>query len=219
MNNLLFLIQEITIIHIFVPIIYCVGAKYLYNEIKYTHSIFTYITYIIKTWLNTIFTTALAQYLMQSTTINYIYFDELLRIITFSIIFDVWFYFFHRLCHDIQWIKKYHMIHHMAQYVTPLDGVIIDPVDGFISNFFAAFMINYLNMHLITHSIIIFIAHILIFINHSEYDNHHMIHHKSFNYNYGATSLLDRLMRTHYNLPSNDKFNYFSYKCMYLNLM
>ena len=190
----------ITIIHITIPtIIYTFITKPHYN----IYSKQTYIKYGIYTWACLILTTIISHHFfhgIQTALSSYNLLHETLRLLILSILFDFWFYLIHRLSHEIPYIyKNFHKFHHKATQPTPFDGLMVDPIEGFfLTNLPAAFMIHTLNFHIITYYLIIPLAHILVFINHSPLDKRHLKHHETSMHNFGAFWFSDWIMGTNY---------------------
>ena len=44
----------------------------------------------------------------------------LLEVSLYGIILDFWFYWYHRLMHDVDWLWKYHRTHHLTKHPNPL---------------------------------------------------------------------------------------------------
>lgn len=187
----------IMFVHLFVPSVY-----YLMNEnIKYNNTTNVYVLYGIKTWLCSTCTTIVAHHFINSIIIsNYNVICEFVKVIIFLIVFDIWFYWIHRMFHTIPYLYiNFHKIHHHAIDVSPFDALVSSPFEGLISSHLPGILLmNLLNVHIITLYIIMLFAHIIVFLNHSTYDARHLIHHTKFNYNYGASIYMDILMGTNY---------------------
>jgi hypothetical protein len=88
----------------------------------------------------------------------------------------------------------------MAINPSPFDAVVSNPIENLVTVIIPGeILIHLLNFHICTYYLIVFSAHLSIFINHSVYDKRHLLHHKMFNCNFGASKYTDILFGTYYN--------------------
>lgn len=188
----------ITGVHVILPSVYYLINK---NNIKYSHPVLRYYEYGVKTWSCLIFTNVLSSYIGENINIDeYILYNEIIKQIIFLFLFDLWFYCVHYSFHKYKFLyKKFHYVHHIAVEASPLDGIVSDPIEGFMSfNLPGVILSNMLNIHVVTQYLIIFIAHLSIFVNHSFLDKRHLNHHKKIKYNFSSTIIPDLLFGTEF---------------------
>lgn len=111
------------------------------------------------------------------------------------------FYFIHRLFH-IQFLYKFHRVHHEYKETNGISALYTHPLDYIFGNFIPfTFSIIYLNPPLyqiyLTLTLFLFNTIVLAHSNYTLGDNFHKLHHKFLKCNFGATSLLDRVLGTH----------------------
>lgn len=129
---------------------------------------------------------------------------NLLEIFFFILSYDIWFYISHILLHYIPFLEKIHLIHHNPYYkkMTFRDtyvGHYFETIFQSIGFFFPLFFFKF-NFYSFIFSIIF--VNIRGMIRH-DYNytwligNHHIIHHKYYNYNFGEY-WLDYIFNTNY---------------------
>ena len=138
-----------------------------------------------------------------------IYIYIMLFILVYIIFYDIWFYFIHILLHTKIIYKNIHNVHHQIQYdkltykdtnIAHLLENIIQPL-GILIPFFI-YKQPLINIHFIIAYIIVYVRGLMRHDKRFEYliGNHHLLHHKYSNYNYGEY-WLDYLFNTIYPNP------------------
>lgn len=146
---------------------------------------------------------------------NQFSFFELLYFIPFMIIEELVFYYTHLLLHFPLFYKYIHKIHHTWIYPISLSCIYAHPIEFIISNIFptilSLLLFSYLNIYISLYFYWMWIS--IGFINtiyaHSGYScrtyyEWHFYHHISFNYNYGVSMFMDKLMNTYKNIKRLD---------------
>lgn len=129
----------------------------------------------------------------------------MLNIVISIIAYDIWFYISHLLLHS-KYLYKYHKEHHTKIVPTFLDTYVAHPFESpfqGIGMFFPYAVINYTAYETI---VILVLLNIRGTLQHDErgaflVGNHHLIHHRYQNCNYGQY-WIDALMSTGYLVPS-----------------
>ncbi|BCE02637.1 sterol desaturase family protein [Marinicellulosiphila megalodicopiae] len=139
--------------------------------------------------------------------------DFVLQVVMFSVFYEVYSYFVHRVLH-FKPFRKAHGVHHRSMTVTPWTAYSVHPIEAFLIACSAPLFMFMFSLSLgvaLTLHIIGMVFSIMI---HSNFDfyfkvkivNHlnvftkfHQYHHELGNKNYGFTNqLLDRLFKTKY---------------------
>jgi len=204
MSTIHYLISLTVLIHLIMPYMW-----YIISPIQ-THPIRTYVSYGLQTW-GALVTTLILRDQTVGTLYEPVYdfFTELYKGICFIVLFDIWFYTVHRLCHEIPSVYKHiHKVHHLQVNPTSLDALIVDPIEGIIiADLPGICLVHMLNMHIATHIVMMIVSHFIVFVSHSGHDTHHLAHHHMFSYNYGATPFTDLLFGTYYRGKLNRKYS------------
>jgi sterol desaturase/sphingolipid hydroxylase (fatty acid hydroxylase superfamily) len=116
--------------------------------------------------------------------------------------YDIWFYILHRTFHQKS-LYLYHKKHHSKTSPTWKDTFIADKLENAVmglGSLLPALFFNDFYLEMLISSFFCFIRGIL---HHDErfiqiVGEHHLIHHKKYNYNYGE-KWIDLLMDTSYN--------------------
>jgi len=133
----------------------------------------------------------------------------MLHIVCSIISYDIWFYISHVLLHS-QWMYKFHSEHHTKPIPTFLDTyvahIVESPFQG-VGMFFPAIVIQYSALDIL---LILAILNIRGMLRHDErgtwlIGNHHLLHHKYPNFNYGEY-WIDTLCGTKY--PNKDEYKF-----------
>lgn len=143
----------------------------------------------------------------------------ILKLLWFSLIFfvhGIYIYFSHRSMHKINFLRKFHGIHHFYREQTPLSSWSIHPIEAVIDTFgiiVIAFIVPvplevYVFYTFFSFQINIW-AHFSLnennnkwlrrFINFAGNYQHHNIHHYNGNKNFGAFIMIDYLLKTYTN--------------------
>jgi sterol desaturase/sphingolipid hydroxylase (fatty acid hydroxylase superfamily) len=131
------------------------------------------------------------------------------RVIAHIIGYDIWFYWIHRILHQSFWYKTVHKIHHQIPYkqmnythtnIGHMFENIVQPL-GICIPFFFITSDSYI-CTISSFSISLVFTYARGLMRHDHYftywfGNHHLLHHKYPNYNYGEY-WLDLLFYTHY---------------------
>lgn len=148
------------------------------------------------------------------------YLYELLYLIPFLIIEEIGFYTSHRILHLPFLYKHIHKIHHEWIYPISLSCIYSHPLEFIFSNLLPT-IITLLGFSYLNISISIYFYWfwmILGFTNtiyvHSGYSRSkqydlHFYHHISFNYNYGTSLFMDRILKTEKTSDRSDLKNYY----------
>ncbi len=115
--------------------------------------------------------------------------------------YDVWFYLIHRMFHH-PILYSYHKKHHINVYPTWLDTFYADKLENSIMGLGAFFPALYFHNYYLEMMIASFICFMRGVLHHDKrfvflVGDHHLVHHKTFNYNYGS-AWIDALMGTRY---------------------
>jgi len=120
-------------------------------------------------------------------------FQSIIHIFIAKYISQLLFYIFHRIFHYIPQIKKYHKVHHNFQNPIGMCAAYTHPIDFIFGNMIPLGITPFiLQVNIYTMVVIIIYGIYETVVNeHSNYNNrdHHLKHHKYFNYNFGETSL------------------------------
>ena len=116
---------------------------------------------------------------------------------------QVLFYLIHRLFHKLSFLQKYHKIHHEFKEPLGIRAAYTHPIDFFMGNLIPLGITPFLlNTDIYTTCVfMIYSVYGTIVIEHSNHDKnnqHHIIHHRYYNCNYGA-SWIDKIMGTYIN--------------------
>ena len=125
------------------------------------------------------------------------YFFVLMSIISY----DIWFYFIHRLFHHKK-MYLYHKKHHIKTHPTWKDTFLADKLENTIMGIGSLLPALYFNDYYLETAIASTICFGRGILHHDErfifmVGDHHLIHHKTFNHNYGE-KWIDVLFGTDY---------------------
>jgi lathosterol oxidase len=140
------------------------------------------------------------------------------------LMFDLYFYAFHRLLHVFGIARTTHDVHHIARPTTAWGALAFSPFEAAIIGMFFLLATLLVPMHPVTMQIFMFIVFFQSAVHHSGYRfypvswphfpilglwataNHHQLHHRSGRYNFGLYFVWwDRLLKTeHPNYKARD---------------
>lgn len=119
--------------------------------------------------------------------------------------YDIWFYLSHILLHKVQWLNIIHSEHHKINYKTMIysDAYVGHNFEGVFQSVGIFLPIVYIKFNIIPFIISVLLVNIRGMMRHDIrfiwlIGNHHILHHKYPNYNYGEY-WLDTLFTTKYN--------------------
>ena len=128
--------------------------------------------------------------------------------------YDVWFYISHLLLHT-KYLYKYHKLHHNAKYPVYYDALIASNEENIFQ--FLGFFTPYLFYQFCIYQMLAGLAFISIrgMMRHDNrfiflIGNHHLIHHETFNYNFGEY-WIDYLFNTHHPDANKKIYGYLYY--------
>eukprot|EP01084_Bolivina_argentea_P104329 186821_1 len=148
------------------------------------------------------------------------------RTLIIIIIEDFEFYWYHRLCHNIQWLfRNVHKMHHESYNPNVFSGISFHWIEG-ILYFLPFFMFIFIEVESVVFSFFKFGLILGPIPNHTGYGNknenklnwcilmfrkgsyYHYIHHATNKYNFGSglTPFWDKLMQTEYKLTPKQHF-------------
>ena len=132
---------------------------------------------------------------------DYIYYNEIQKLILCFAFSDIYFYITHRILHLKYFYKNIHKKHHEWIIPSAISATYAHPIEHLISNIGAVYIpLVITNAHLYTY---LFYQTLGIFnavLSHSNYNfinNSHNIHHKKFNYNFGL-GYTDDIFKTNF---------------------
>ena len=132
------------------------------------------------------------------------YLYELLYLLPFFIIEEIFFYLSHRILHYPFFYKHIHKIHHEWVYPIALSCIYSHPLEFIFSNLLPTILCLLLfnNISIYFYWLWMTIGFINTVLVHAGYTREkeyplHFYHHVSFNYNYGVSLFMDKLMGTH----------------------
>ena len=116
----------------------------------------------------------------------------MINIILCVISYDIWFYISHILLHKNAYLKNIHKIHHEVNYENMIYS------DAYVGHYFespfqsigAVIPILFITIHFYEFILVVFFLNVRGLIRHDHrliwlYGNHHILHHKYSNCNYG----------------------------------
>lgn len=141
--------------------------------------------------------------------------NVILSVVALILLFDFYFYMFHRLLHVMGVERSTHDVHHFARPTTAWGALAFSPFEAAIVGLFFLLSSVTVPMHPITMQIFMFIVFFQSALHHSGYRiypqnwaripilglwasaNHHQLHHRSGRYNFGLYFVWwDRVFKT-----------------------
>src|SRR5271156_5950297 len=140
---------------------------------------------------------------------------EIFYLIPFLIMEEIVFYWSHRILHLPYFYKNIHKIHHEWVYPIALSCIYSHPLEFIFSNLsptiITLLISSYLNISISIYFywFWMYLGFTNTIITHSGYSmkqqyDLHFYHHISFNYNYGTSLFMDKLMKTDKTINRND---------------
>ena len=122
--------------------------------------------------------------------------------LTFCVlVYDVIFWFLHKLLHTGYFYEKIHYKHHELRTTVGIGGIYTHPIEYMMSNFLPAFVGAYLfRHHIYSICVLLTLSGGGAVITHSGYSGTHVIHHWVRNCHFGVFGAMDKLMGTDNNV-------------------
>ena len=109
----------------------------------------------------------------------------MMNVIIYALFIEFLYYIYHRIIHNKYLYKTIHSIHHKNIMVYPADTFYIDNIDGIGLMLCLSSPVMFIRINLLEQVIVLYTYITMGYLSHSVIVNeHHVIHHKLFNYNY-----------------------------------
>ena len=119
--------------------------------------------------------------------------ESIIHIIVVKKINRYLFYFTHRMFHRIRFLQKFHKVHHDFRYPIGMRAAYTHPIDFIFGNMIPLGIMPFIlqvNIYVMVLMIVYGVFDTIVN-EHSNYNNndHHLKHHRYYNYNFGEISL------------------------------
>jgi len=105
--------------------------------------------------------------------------------VLFSFGIELFFYFYHRLCHRPFFYRWIHRKHHENREVYPIDTFYLDPMDSTGLVLSLSIPVTMLSLNWYEYNVVLFVYVVSGFVSHSDlFYDHHSLHHKYRTCNY-----------------------------------
>lgn len=142
-------------------------------------------------------------YILADTVDTFILYRELMALVAYAFLADMWFYVLHRTAHHPKLYGKFHKLHHKYTAPVAINSLCATPLDyGVTSVMSIGFGVVLIPVHIYTIYIWLIITVATNTISHSGYDlpfidnSSHDDHHRYFDCNYGNGFVSDKIFGT-----------------------